>query len=708
MSNDDFYRETFKEEAAELLIELENGLLELEDDPGNNDLINRVFRAMHTIKGSGAMFGFDDIASFTHDVETVFDDVRNGLLPVTSKLLDVSLSAKDYIKWLLEDPAAAYDQRGKEIVSQFHAFREEGTAKDEELNEEPADIPPASITAENIYTYRIRFRPNPNILTFGSNPLSYIEELVENGIPQIFSNVDAIPDLESITEEFCYVWWDLILASPLSPDDIKGVFLFIEDDCDISIELLVRADEFEERSTYKKLGEILIERGDIDVETLKRVLQSQKRLGDLLTEAGLVSPQVVQSALAEQNTLRSASPGRQRDRESDAASSIRVAADKLDKLVDLVGELVIVQSQIRQAATAKRDPLMKGLSEQLDRLSDELRDSTLDIRMLPIGTTFNRFRRLVRDLSAELGKEIELETFGAETELDKTVIERLVDPLVHLLRNSIDHGVEPPEDRKEAGKSSVGHVVLSAEHSGGDVSITIRDDGKGMDPHVLRQKAIAKGLIAADTELSDQECFHLVFMPGFSTAETVTSVSGRGVGMDVVKRSIDGLRGAVEIESTKGEGTAITIRLPLTLAIINGLQTETGGEYYVLPLSDVEECVELEHNEKSIDGRQFINLRGEIVPYIRLRDWFNIAGMAPPIEQIVISNVHGVRTGIVVDHVVGEHQTVIKSLGRLYHDIAGLSGATIQGDGTLALIVDVPNLIRSATSTEHDYARSTT
>ncbi len=704
MSNDDFYRETFKEEAAELLTELENGLLELEDNPGDTDLINRVFRAMHTIKGSGAMFGFDDIASFTHDVETVFDDVRNGILSVNRHLLDVTLQAKDYIKWLLEDPAASFDQRGKNLVQQFKEIQ-----KGSGVVQEDAEDPPKqseSVQEEQVYTYRIRFRPNNDILHFGSNPLTYLEELEEVGIPKIFTNTDAIPPLESIVAEDCYVWWDLILASTLNPNDVKALFLFIEDDCDIRIDLLVSGDDFEEEATYKKLGEILIERGDIDDESLKRVLHSQKRLGDLLTEAGLVSPQVVQSALAEQNVLRSTPQPKQKDREAEASSSIRVAADKLDKLVDLVGELVIVQSQIRQAARAHGDPLMKGLSEQLDRLSDELRDSTLEIRMLPIGTTFNRFRRLVRDLSSELGKQIELETFGAETELDKTVIERLGDPLVHLLRNSIDHGIESPKEREQSQKPPVGRVELSAMHAGGDVSITIRDDGKGMDPQKLRQKALEKGLISPETELSDQDCFNLIFMPGFSTAEAVTNVSGRGVGMDVVKRSIDSLRGVIDIDSKMGKGTSITIRLPLTLAIINGLQTETGGEYYVLPLSDIEECVELECNDKSVEGRQIINLRGEIVPYIRLRDWFNISGTAPSIEQIVISNVQGIRTGIVVDHVVGEHQTVIKSLGRLYHDIKGLSGATIQGDGTLALIVDVPNLVRAATSTDQEHTRS--
>ena len=380
----------------------------------------------------------------------------------------------------------------------------------------------------------------------------------------------------------------------------------------------------------------------------------------------------------------------------DASNSLRVAADKLDTLVDLVGELVIVQAQISQIVSDRNDPMLTALAEQLERLSADLRDSTLGIRMLPIGSAFSKFRRLVRDLSSELGKDIELVTRGEETELDKTVLERLGDPLVHLLRNSIDHGIDMPEERKAAGKRPQGLILLEAEHSGSEVLIRITDDGKGMDPAVIRKKAVEKGLITPEAELSDKEALKLIFLPGFSTAAKVTSISGRGVGMDVVHRAIDSLRGAIEISSELGHGTTITIRLPLTLAIIEGLQVQVGDGFYVIPLTLVEECVELHQKDVDPAGRKrMINLRGELVPYISLRSWFDIDGAAPEIEQIVITGVEGRRMGIAVDNVIGEHQTVIKSLGRVYRDVEGISGATIKGDGSLALILDVPRLVRS-------------
>jgi two-component system chemotaxis sensor kinase CheA len=695
MSQEDINKQAFREEAADLLAELETALLELEENPEDRDLVDRVFRAMHTIKGSGAMFGFDDISTFTHDVETVFDLVRNGEIPVTKELLDLTLKARDHIKNLLDASDGGEEpdfEQGDSIIAGLKVLLPEAEepeaadAEPEEAEQAPADL---SRTA----TYRIRFKPNKDIFLSGTNPLALIEELCELGEGTVVGHVSNIPTLEELDPESMYVWWDVILNTASDENAIRDVFIFVEDECEITIQEIARGELPEDEATTKKLGEILVDRGDVTLDVLQTALDEQKKLGDLLTSSGVVDKETVHSALAEQEAVRqrrSAAP------KVEAASSIRIAAEKLDDLVDLVGELVIVQAQISQVVGERNDPMLSALSEQLERLSDELRDNTLSIRMLPIGTTFSKFRRLVRDLSAELGKEIELETEGAETELDKTVIERLGDPLVHLLRNSIDHGVETPENRKAAGKPSTGTILLAAEHSGGEVLIRIKDDGKGMDPEALKAKAVERGVIAPDAEISDREAYNLIFAPGFSTSDEVTSVSGRGVGMDVVKRGIDQLRGSVSIESEKGKGTEITIKLPLTLAIIDGLQIRVQDEFYVIPLSLVEECVELSNAEAdAVEDRQVVNLRGEIVPYIKLRDWFNIEGEAPDIEQVVVTGVDGSRVGIVVDNVIGEHQTVIKSLGRVYRDVDGLSGATIKGDGTMALILDVPKLVGS-------------
>ncbi|MBG3877831.1 chemotaxis protein CheA [Desulfovibrio oxamicus] len=703
-SQEDANRAAFIEEAHDLLAELETALLELEAQPDDRDLVARVFRAMHTIKGSGAMFGFDDIAHFTHDVETVFDRVRNGEVPVTRQLLDLTLASRDHIARLLhcavsdEAPDLAH---AAAITASLRALVPvAGTVADApphdadggECPAEPeAPCPPCT------RTWRVRFRPTPSIFFSGANPLSLLDELRELGGAQVFPHFSEVPGLDELQPELCHLWWDVLLSSESDEAALRDVFLFVEDDADIDIRLVDDARIVDD-AAYKRLGEILIERGDVSADDLHRVLDEQRPLGRLLTDAGVVPPERVDAALAEQQAVRTIRQSR--DKEStareDSGASIRVAASKLDFLVDLVGELVIVQAQLSQAAHLRSDPGLLGLVEELERLSDELRDTTLGIRMLPIGTTFSKFRRLVRDLSAELGKDVELVTLGGETELDKTVIERLGDPLVHCLRNSLDHGVESPDVRAAAGKPRTGTVTLSAAHAGGEVLITIADDGAGIDPVRVLEIARTRGVIAPDVELPAREAIELIFAPGFSTAEKVTSVSGRGVGMDVVKRSIEALRGRIELDSTVGEGTSLTIRLPLTLAIIDGLQVLVGGESYVIPLNHVEECAE-HATPSSADGRQrIINLRGEIVPYIRLRELFSSSGPAPTIEQVVVVDAQGSRFGLVVDCVVGEHQTVIKSLGRIYKDVPGISGATIKGDGSMALILDVPGLVQLA------------
>jgi two-component system chemotaxis sensor kinase CheA len=476
------------------------------------------------------------------------------------------------------------------------------------------------------------------------------------------------------------------------------VFIFVEDSCEISVKVSDDPVLMEPPNKYKKIGEILVERGDIQAETLQTVLEEQKPLGVMLVQKGLVTKDRVESALEEQKTVKEIRSKRQVD---DSASTVKVPSDRLDKLVNLVGELVIVQARLSQTSSVKNEPILSSIAEEIEHLTRDLQDSTLSIRMLPIGSTFSRFKRLVRDLSAELGKDIELTTDGAETELDKTVIDKLNDPLVHLIRNSIDHGIEPPEVRDAIGKPEKGIVHLAASHSGANVLITIRDDGAGLNPRVLKLKAIEKGMISPDAELTDKEAFNLIFQPGFSTAEKITSVSGRGVGMDVVRKCIDSLQGSIDVTSQEGVGTTIALKLPLTMAIIEGLLVNIGEENYVLPLSAVEECVEL--SKKEVDnahGRHIINIRGEIVPYVRLRDMFRIKGDRRVLEQIVIARINGERTGFVVDSVIGQHQTVIKNLGIVYRKAKGLSGATILGDGSVALILDIQQLVDMAKTNE--------
>lgn len=685
---------TYREEAGELLAELETSLLELEDTPEDEDLINRVFRAMHTIKGSGAMFGFDEIASFTHEVETVFDMVRNGKLSVNRRLLDLTLQSRDHISTLLDASAGLGEvdnAHGDELIA---SLRQLLPQKETEPNS-PAETPSAQcvqpLAEENIEekTWRIRFRPNPEILLCGTNPVSLINELRSLGVCHVVAQLDEIPILDDLSCEQCHIYWDIILTSTRGEDAIRDVFIFVEDDCDIRIELIDSSGVIDREDGYKKLGHILVERGDLSVEEMQKVLTQQKRFGEILVEQGIVAPEKVQSALIEQQHVKAVRQERSAVPQVEAAASIRVPAERLDQLINLVGEMVTVQAHLSQVSLACGDATFVAISEEVERLTNELRDTALNIRMLPIGSTFSKFKRLVRDLSQELGKEIELETFGAETELDKTVIEKLNDPLVHIIRNSIDHGVEMPDVRLAAGKSPVGTVCLEAVHSGDSVLLSIRDDGAGLNRDAIRDKAVERGLITANAELSDKEIYSLIFAPGFSTASKVTSISGRGVGMDVVKRGIQDLRGAIEVDSVQGKGTTITLKIPLTLAIIESLLVKIGDSHFVLPLATVEECVELTREDvENAHGRNLAIIRGNLTPYISLREQFDISGERPGIEQIVIVSVNGTRIGFVVDFVVGEHQTVIKPLGRLYQDIKGVSGATILGDGSVALILD--------------------
>ena len=689
----DQHRQAFRDEASELLTELESSLLELEETPDDMELIGRVFRAMHTIKGSGAMFGFDAIAAFTHDVETVFDLVRNGRLAVSKDLVNLSLAARDQIKAMLEDAGEEGGDaaRRAEILAGFKALvpaSAEGAPASQPLPEaaEPA--------VAALVTYRLRFAPLLEIFLSGTNPINLLNELRELGNCAVVAQNSVIPPLEAMDPEHCYVRWDVVLTTGAGANAIRDVFIFAEDQCELKLDIIDEEGRFDGVVDYKKLGFILMERGEITHEEMMAVLARQKRFGQLAVEAGLVSPDQVESALVEQRHVKVV---RQERQGQDAVSSIRVPAERLDQLVDLVGELVTVQARLSQLAIADEEEVVVAVAEEVERLTAELRDNVLNIRMLPIGTAFGKFRRLVRDLAGELGKEIEMTTAGEETELDKTVIERLNDPLVHLIRNSIDHGIESPAAREAAGKPRQGTLHLSAVHSGDSVLITIADDGGGLDREAIRAKAVEKGLIQASAELSDKEIFSQIFAPGFSTARQITSVSGRGVGMDVVKRAIDALRGSIEIASRPGAGTTITVRIPLTLAIIESLLVKVGDDRFVIPLNIVDECVELTRAaEAAAHGRQMADVRGHVVPYIPLREKFAMAGEPPEIQQIVITEVEGRRVGFVVDHVIGEHQTVIKSLGRIYKNVEGVSGATILGDGAVALILDVNQIIRAA------------
>lgn len=692
-------REAFLIEATEILEKLEESLLELEEAPGNSELVGSVFRALHTIKGSGAMFGFDRVSSFTHEVETVFDEVRSGHMQVSRELIDLTLAARDIIRKMLDpthDEDIATEGEAQRVVRELQQISSAVLPSQEGVTATKVDQERANDKELPLTTWRIRFKPPEDIFTTGTNPMFLLEDLRDLGDCDIVSITDDIPRLSELDPEKLYFGWDILLTTDKGKDAIDDVFIFIGDSSDLKIEAVEHhglVDDEDSQAKLLRLGDILVMRGELDRRQLDLAVDSQKRLGEILVEKGLVSIDKINAALREQEHLKKARTNIQIKQKTVAESSIRVPSSKLDELVNLVGELVTVQARLTQIASIGEDIQLQFLAEEMERLSAELRDNTMNIRMVAIGSTFTKFKRLVRDLSCELGREVILTTVGEDTELDKTVIEKLNDPMVHLIRNSLDHGVEPPEKRKSVGKPAEGAIRLEAEHSGAHVFIRVKDDGAGINKDKIRQRAIERGLLVEGADISDDELYGFIFAPGFSTATVVSSVSGRGVGMDVVRTNIEALRGTVDVQSVEGKGTTVTLKIPLTLAIIEGLLTRVGDECYVIPLSAVEECVALEPEQAgSSYGRNLANIRGQLIPYAHLRRHFNIQGNKAEIQQIVVTNVDGNRLGFVVDEVIGQHQTVIKNLGYVYRNVKELSGATILGDGTLALILDIPCL----------------
>ncbi|MBE0425797.1 MAG: chemotaxis protein CheA [Nitrospirae bacterium] len=704
-------RDIFKEEAYELLAKLENCLLELEMVPDDKEMIERAFRAMHTIKGSSSMFGFDAIANLTHEAETVYEMVRKDKVKVTKELIDLTFRVIDQIMAVIgkhEYDESADESKINDIIFSFkQLLSKEGlevshpsslrsrSPQERELSRSShfAEQDLAEETKSTKRTYMIYFRPHHDIFLKGLNPLLLLSELCQLGRCTIITHTDLIPDLEDIDPEACYTYWDVFLTTAEDINAIRDIFIFVEDNCEIKINVIDTGNSLDNEEAHKHLSNIIFEKAELTEKDVEGLITGWRNTGKHNEVKNNSTGDSLQDKLQQGGGMVR---GHQME-----VSSIRVAANKLDKLVNLVGELVTVQARLSQAVITRNDPEMLLIAEEIERLTDDLRDSTMNVRLVPIGTIFNRFKRLVRDLSNELGKEVEFTTRGGETELDKNVIEKLNDPLVHIIRNSIDHGIEPPANREASGKSRRGMVHLSSEYSGANVLIKIRDDGAGIDLKEIRKDAIEKGLIREDTSLTERDILSIIFSPGFSTSEKVTKVSGRGVGLDVVKRCIDTLRGTVDIDSKKGRGMIITLKIPLTLAIIEGLLLKVGDNQYILPLSAVEECIELTRQDVAgAHGRHIVNVRGRIIPYIRLRDFLNIDGTMPDIEQIVITEVNGKKVGLAVDHVIGEHQTVIKSLGRIYRDVDVLSGATILGNGKVAIILNIPKIVEYTESKE--------
>lgn len=738
----------FLEESSDLLNEMEDLLLQLEDKYDDSERINALFRVVHTLKGTSGMFGFEDVVTFTHGAESVMDRVREGKIALDHALLSILLNARDHISALLDVALGASSelsaddrQKGASLSIDLASYLNDtipesgadgpvDTVLDLPLQEASgltADSPQASPEGDTVEneSWHISLRFGQDVLRSGMEPLSFIRYLNTIGSILSLETIDELlPDPVSMDAESCYLGFEINFSTTADKAEITAVFEFVQDDCTVNIlpphshvsHYLKLLDDLPE-GDYR-IGDILTRTGILTHRELENILALQTAqknavdssdnsndtvpfVGELAVSEGLIEAPLVDAAVKRQEECK----------------VVRVSAAKLEELITLVGELVIAGANTHLLARESESNVLLDATEKLGGLVEAIRDTSLSLRMVQIGDTFARFRRVVRENSRDLGKEIDLKITGGETELDKVVVDKMGDPLMHLVRNSIDHGLETPAEREAAGKSPRGTISLNAFHDSGSIVIEIADDGRGLDKEKILSKALEKGLISENENLSDEEIFRLILEAGFSTAETVTNLSGRGVGMDVVRQNIESLRGLIDIKSGVGEGTEISIRLPLTMAIIDGFLVQVGSGSYVIPLDMVDECVEYtEVAQDAYDGSQHINLRGEIMPYLRLGEVFTQLDHAQskeqstearedspnsadkPRENIVVARYGNKKAGLVVDELLGEHQTVIKPLGRIFENVQGLSGATILGNGEVAMIIDVPNLVDKLSS----------
>ncbi|NRR32114.1 chemotaxis protein CheA [Oxalobacteraceae bacterium] len=714
--------QTFIAESRELLEEMENALLNVDLAGDQGEAINAIFRAAHTIKGSAGLFSLDHIVAFTHVVESLLDEIREGRLVLTDEMIVLLLSCCDFLMGMTDglaagvteaDPATAptgaalvqqlrrlmgHDDEGGHGHGGAHAAAAgaaaQSTADLVHMHEPDLERIAAAGGGSGGDHWHISLRFGRPVLQNGMDPIAFLRYLAKLGtIVGIATIPDALPAAEEMDAELCYLGFEIAFDSTADKEAIEGVFEFVHDDCVIHIlpprsrisqymDLIRALPEQQAR-----LGDILIRCGSVTERELAAALEQQnesapQQLGSILVGSGNVPPVVVEAALAKQKQVT--------EQKAQESRSIRVDSDKLDRLIDLVGELIIAGARANMIGLRIHNVELQECTSVLSGLVEDVRDAALELRMVKIGATFNRFQRVVHDVARELGKDIALAVNGEDAELDKTVVEKIGDPLMHLVRNAMDHGIESAELRAERGKPARGLITLNAFHESGSIVIEVSDDGGGLRKERILAKAIERGLIDPERKLSDGEIYNLIFEAGFSTAEKVTNLSGRGVGMDVVKRNITALRGSVDVSSREGEGTTVTVRLPLTLAIIDGFLVQVGGSVFVIPLDMIEECIEY----AAEPGQDYCNLRGQVLPFIRLRELFRLSEAASTRrESIVVLKLGNQRAGLVVDTLLGEFQTVIKPLSQIFSTVRCISGSTILGSGEVALILDVAALL---------------
>ena len=693
-------RQTFFEECADALQQIESGLLDLTEERSTDDTVNSVFRAVHSVKGGAGIFGLNDLVGFAHVFETVLDGLRSGKMAASPAVIDVLVGANDVLADLVTMARA-----GEKVPAGFGAAARsaleallgggESAADDTIAAEdfEGLDFAPVRADAfddapvmEGPREVRIKFKPKQEMLRRAYEPLYIVRELRKLGELDLSADASELPPIETIEADNAYIGWTATLQTTADPADIEAIFEFVTDCCELAIEAAAAAAS---APAGPPPDAVLNANVAVEVAAAPAAPAASTALPSVEPAPNLVPEPEVDNAAAAR--IRAAKP---------AATTMRVEVEKIDRVVNMVGELVIAQAMLGQIVHGLPEETSSRLAQVLDEVihhTRELKDSVMSMRAQSIGAVFQRMPRLVRELATKTGKKIRLEMHGENTEVDRSIIERLGDPLTHIIRNSIDHGIESPEARHAAGKAEEGTVRLSADHRGGRIVVEVSDDGGGIDPERVLKKARAKGLVPADAKLTEDEINNLIFLPGFSTAETISDISGRGVGMDVVRRNIQDVGGRITLKSERGRGMTLQLALPLTLAVMDGMVIKAGPETYVLPLSAIVECLRPKRNEiaKLIGGRGVLQLRGNLVPLVNLSDVLAIGSATDATEErvvIIADSGDGTRMGMIVDELCGHQQVVVKSLDESYGTVPGVAGATILGNGRVALILDVEKL----------------
>ena len=692
-------KQTFFDECAELMQDIEVGLTEMREGGGSDDTVNAVFRAVHSVKGGAGIFGFEALVEFAHVFETVLDSVRRGDLAATTEVTDVLLAASDVLSDLVtmsrsgEPITPGY---GKECRTALeHLINADGAAADDN-SPAPADFEGFAFTpvrfdqfdepTDATRSYAIAFRPKPEMLKNANEPLYILRELRKLGELELVAHIE-LPPLTELEPDHPYVGWTGTLRTTAARAQVEEVFEFVVGDCELEI---VEADPVPAAASMAEAG----------APSADPVADAPAEGGGFAQAAAPPAESAQQDSPGAPAEKVEVAAGARAQPAKPAATTTRVELEKIDRVVNMVGELVIAQAMLGQIVQGLPEDMAGRLAQMLEEVvfhTRELKDSVMSMRAQPVGSVFQRMPRLIRELAAKTGKKVRLETVGESTEVDRTIIERLSDPLTHIIRNSVDHGIESPADRLAAGKSEEGTVRLMAEHRGGRIIIEIRDDGAGVNPERVLKKAREKGLVGPDAALSDDEINNLIMMPGFSTAEAISDISGRGVGMDVVRSNIQDLGGRISLKSERGRGMTIQLALPLTLAVMDGMVIKVGRETYVMPLPTIVECLRPARTDVQnlIGTRGMLRLRGDLVPLVRLSDLLDVqSAPSESSDSVVIITEAGdeSRFGLIVDELCGHQQVVVKSIEESYGSVPGIAGATILGNGRVAFILDVEKL----------------